>query len=296
MSDDGFRSWLKKQGYRPGSVRKAVADIGLLRSAPGFVPASAERVRDLRRAAALWERCKGRALDAPVPPLPPKATTLGPRQHLRRQKPAVSFDGRAYDALRAAIKLSPLPAARVLEVMFDTGLRVGDVLRVRYEALLDARRRLDGLLVLEVKGGEPVIHSITSSPAWGRLGAAMQAARALNVAALVSPGHDNPEADGPAYKATSRALKRFAEALGPEVAGRVHLHRIRRTIAVRMLAQGESVALVGKALNHRGGARTTNRYIDEGMALQAAEALRRLTSPSPGTTPSAPHVNKTRTP
>jgi site-specific recombinase XerD len=63
-----------------------------------------------------------------------------------------------------------------------------------------------------------------------------------------------------AYKQIDTRLKQVAREAG--LTERVHLHRLRRTVAVRALAQTNDIAAVQQMLGHR-SIQTTARYVDE---------------------------------
>jgi integrase len=73
------------------------------------------------------------------------------------------------------------------------------------------------------------------------------------------PDSSSESGDG-AYQAVNRALKRIGRDL--ELEGRVHLHRLRRTVAVQALRETENIRAVQELLGH-GSANTTMRYVDE---------------------------------
>ena len=109
--------------------------------------------------------------------------------------------------------------------------------------------------------------------AWERL-RPMLGAGYGNVATWVcSRGNGSPEAGQGAYKAVSRQLSTLAGMAG--VSGRVHLHRLRRTVAVRALRATKDVGAVQQLLGHSHPA-TTHKYLDEAREDDVAELQRQL--------------------
>lgn len=281
-------AWLRAQGYREASVIKAVADLRGYVAQPDLAtnPSSEQRQRDYRRA---WDfglaflatsekatdEILASKLGVPIPPRVYAKPRTGPRKLGRkRQQPAISHADAEWKALRAAIKADKSHAARVLEVCADTGLRIGDVLRVEARELRSGMAREDGVFSIIVKGGKPVLTSVETAPeAWQRLLVAMGSA--THAASSVSPGCDPqaPSSRSPAYKACDRRLKQLAEACG--TTGRAHLHRFRRTVVVRMIKRGVPIETIARVVHHE-SSRTTAGYGDEAMPRIGAAALRQI--------------------
>ena len=156
---------------------------------------------------------------------------------------------------------SSVPAA-VMSVLYATGLRVGDVLAVDRRALTEGRAH--GNIRLTAKGGDERLLAWAGAPEeWARLTMAFagQPATLHTVADLVT-GHPAAStlAKNAAYQRVDRTLKRLAEDAG--VPGQVHLHRLRRTVAVRALRSTQDITLVQQMLGHRNIA-TTAHYVNE---------------------------------
>ena len=292
MSIDDLTSalgtWLRDQGYREASVTKCVSDLRSYVAQPDLAtnPSSEQRQRDYRRA---WDfalgylATKGKATDeslsaelgVPIPPRVYAKPRTGPRKFGRkRQMPAVSHADAEWKVLRAAIKADKSVAARVLEVCADTGLRIGDVLRVEQRELRAGMTREDGVFTIIVKGGKPVLTSVETAPeAWQHLLGALGSS--THAACAVSAGCDphTPSSHSPAYKACDRKLKHLAEACG--TTGRAHLHRFRRTVIVRMIKRGVPIETVARTV-HQASSRTTAGYADENMPTIGAAALRQI--------------------
>jgi integrase len=288
MNTDALAAWLRAQGYREASVLKAVSDLRSYIAQPDLAtnPSSEQRQRDYRRAwdfalafLALTEKATDEILSAklgvPAPPRVFAKPRTGPRLLRRkRQMPAISHADAEWKVLRAAIKADKTVAARVLEVCADTGLRIGDVLRVEQKELRSGMTRADGVFTIIVKGGKPVFTSVETAPeAWQRLLGAMK--DASHAARAVSHDCDPhaPSSHSPAYKACDRKLKHLAEACG--TTGRAHMHRFRRTVVVRMIKRGVSLETVAKIVHHS-SSRTTAGYGDEAMPGIGAAALRQI--------------------
>jgi len=288
MNPDDIAKWLRAQGYREASILKAVGDLRAYIAHPDLAtnPSSEQRQRDYRRAwnfalmfMALREKATDETLSAVLGvPAPPRVLTrprTGPRKFGRkRQQPAISHPDAEWKILRAAIKADRSVAARVLEVCADTGLRISDVLRVEQRELRAGLVREDGVFAIVVKGGKPVLTSIETAPeAWQRLLTALGSS--THAALAVSPESDPhaPASRSPAYKACDRKLKHLAEACG--TSGRAHIHRFRRTVAVRLIKRGVSLETVAKILHHS-SSRTTAGYGDEAMPGIGAKALQQM--------------------
>ncbi len=281
---DDLAAWLRSQGYREASVLKAASDLRSYLAQPDLAtnPSSEQRQRDYRRA---WDFLIAKEkvtdeelvkrLGVPAPPRVFAKPRTGPRLLRRkRQLPAISHADAEWKVLRAAIRADTTVAARVLEVCADTGLRIGDVLRVEQRELRSGMARADGVFTIIVKGGKPVFTSVETAPeAWQRLLGAMK--DATHAARAVSPDCDPhvPSSHSPAYKACDRKLKHLAEACG--TTGRAHMHRFRRTVVVRMIKRGVPLETVARVVHHS-SSRTTAGYGDEAMPGIGAAALRQI--------------------
>ncbi len=195
-----------------------------------------------------------------------------------RSKPARSIPDGSWLAFTTALEgLSEADSGcAVLRVLSDTGLRIGDVLRLPLVELRVGER--SGRLDLTVKGGkERILHWAGAPEAWGALAAHARAARgrgAVTVAHLVSPG-SSPLAGDTAYKACARRMALIGREIDSEE--RWHLHRIRRTVLVRALEETHDIAAVQELGGHD-SITTTARYLDEGRAKETAELQRKLTA------------------
>jgi integrase len=238
-----------------------------------------ERARDYVRAWSDYQdfaRDTGRSTIRGVaaPPEPPERVKgRRKRQGPTRKREALSIEPKDWKALRNAVEADPSAQARVIEVMMATGLRVGDVLRIPPTRLRAAFQREDGLIRLELKGGKLWTTSVQGAPeSWQRLakvcGSAPTVAGAVN-----TKGDPDPEARAPGYEAVRWRFAKLAELAGVE--GRIYLHRLRRTVAVRALKKGISQEVVGKLLGHA-DTRTTAIYQDESMADLAAQTQRKI--------------------
>lgn len=278
---EGFATWLEERGYRRSTARKEVTDLRTHLQNPDVPRRPGQtyaRAMDYSRA---WDDYQEYAsavgrprLRGSRPPEAQKAPAGRRRRHKApRAREAVSIDAKDWKVLRKAVKADLAPSARVLEVMMATGLRVGDVLRVPPTRIRAAFTRDDGLIRLELKGGKLWTTSVQGAPeAWGALakvcGSAPTVAGAVN-----AKGDPSPEPRGPAYEAVRWRLQKLAAQVGLE--GRVYLHRLRRTVAVRALRKGRTQEEVAKLLGHA-DARTTSIYTDESMADLAAKMQREL--------------------
>lgn len=171
-------------------------------------------------------------------------------------------------------------AAAVLCLEAETGLRVGDVLRIPVRDL-DAGMEV-GRIELEQKGGgRRVLYVAGAGEAWKRLqrgcgvaqlAAAFHKRRITNVASCMCPS-DDVSSSGCAYKRCERLLKQAQKELGLD---RLHTHRLRRTMAVQALRLTGDVHAVGEALGHTPGSKATHTYLDEARPERVAELTKQV--------------------
>lgn len=284
MNLDAFEAWLVATGYRRQTVDATVADARQAlawdaegRELPARLRPSAQRVLDyldgvgspdpaLVEARGLFEAL------AEKPATDPRARRLA--RKARRKREARSIGDAEWQRLVAVIEHDPSTLGAALLVLAQTGLRVGDLLRLPRARLAEAQDT--GRLRLEVKGGEERTLPLDGAPdAWGRLWVAWQGAGNLRtVAWLVAPrGDGDVSSKGAAYKALARHLGRLADEA--EVTGRVHLHRLRRTVGVQALRVTEDVVAVQQLLGHA-SSQTTLGYLDEARPDRVAEVQRQV--------------------
>lgn len=275
MLIDDFKAWLEAEGYRPGTVRKTAADLASYLRNPSLAtnPSSIQRARDYYRAWLLWEEYResagvGPIADREAPPQPQK-----PRRRVRRKRrklDAESVSADDWKRLRTTVDADESAAAGALAVIMASGLRIADVLRVTRAQLDSAITRGEQSIRVEVKGGKTKIYPLL--PEWRAL--LEQHKPTSTVAACVCPSGDpNPESDGPAYKAVARKLKQLGNKAG--VTGRLHLHRLRRSVATQLIRKGASLDEVQRVLGHA-DIKTTQGYVDEQMADVVGKTLERL--------------------
>ena len=275
---EAFARWLTRKGYRPRTVDKTVSDLrSYLKNNTIIVGArTVARWEDYRRAYRLYKEfadLEGFRVPAPQPEYLAERPEVnrGERRERRRKKPALSIDENEWKRLRKAVKRDDLPESRVLEVMLATGLRVGDVLRVTPEAIEGALKRQDGLFTIELKGGKVIRYPVGGAEEeWTTLHRALRNGRHPHAAHMVS-GQKDPETRGAYFKVRDRFVE-LCEACS--LTGRTHLHRIRRTVAVRLLNRGVSLYDVQQLLGHE-DLRTTQRYTDEWSAGRMIDAIKK---------------------
>lgn len=181
----------------------------------------------------------------------------------RKSKPR-SFDPAAWKRLARAIVQAETPEARVLEVVMVTGLRIGDVLRIEHKQVKRAVE--EGVFEVVTKGGK-----VREIYVRGRLKTSFEklldtwsstkgGSSRPNVATWILPESRDPRPYFGAYQRVSRKLKNLAAKLGLD--GRIHLHRMRRTIAMQALSATKDIGAVQQLLGHESIA-TTQRYLDE---------------------------------
>jgi integrase len=269
-----FRAWLVGAGYRPQSAAKYASDAAcyLFQEKPGE-DVSKSRYAALKRARGMLEwYCDDGQAKLVLPEMAPEPSAENPRtakllsrraaQKHRKEVNLRSVDDDEWSKLWACVLDDDSVSARVVEVMMATGLRIGDVLRISVIALGNALLRKDGALDLEVKGGKIIPTTVDAArESWTKLHKAC--GRSWTVASAVAPGGKNETyADaggGGAYQAVSRTLKACAEDAG--VTGRVHPHRLRRTVGVQT-ARDVGRYAAQQLLGHTKGS-TTDTYLDE---------------------------------
>lgn len=278
---NAFQRWAA-QRYTARSVAKLLSDVQTMVRTKGEPPAAQRRIqrlKDYRWAWDVWDDCRrdGVALEVlPVErPVVPEAPKRGGRRarEPKRVLEVHSMSSEEYERVRAALTADPAPAARLVEIMALTALRYADVARVELEAL---RRALagDGTLRIVVKGEKAARISLEPArAAWeaaARLGAEIPGAKLLADVATGRAGSD-PEANGAAYQRCVRIIKRLGVTMG--IDGRVHLHRLRRTVGNELLRRGASMEDVQQVFIHDSIKTTERSYTDEHRAEQARRAL-----------------------
>lgn len=278
---NAFERWAL-QRYTPRSVHKLVADIRTMVRTKGEPPAAqrrAQRIRDYAWAWDVWGDCRADGVVLPELPLsrpvPPPAPKRGGRRgrEPKRVLEARSMTSEEYERVVEALAADPHPAARLVEVMARTGLRYADVARVGLAALRAALRTKQ-TLVIRVKGDkEARIDLEPALDAWqaiDTLGRGIPGA--VRVADVATGRRDSdPEADGAAYQRCVRIIKKHGAASA--VDGRVHLHRLRRTVGNELLRRGASMEDVQQVFIHDSVETTERSYADEHRAEQARRAL-----------------------
>lgn len=273
-----FAGWLERRGYRERTVADTVSDMKLLQrltyegeeiptrlrwaakrlvvySEEGYIDRWPDRMRTMAETLATC----GPEVESPFKP------------RKKRKHEAQSFGDAEWKRLTQAIELDDTPSARVLQVMADTGLRVGDVLGITKKRLELAQRT--GKIQVEVKGGDDRT-LFMEGPAWEALYATWSGNGARNVATLVCPDGDGSIRSGDcAYQRVRRALKRLGKKAG--VSGRLNTHRFRRTVGVQALRLTEDIPAVQQLLGHR-SPKTTMQYLDEARPERVAELQRQL--------------------
>lgn len=278
---EAFTAWLAERGYMPTSIGKLLRDLQTMATHGSEPPESADRsarLRDYRWAYGLWaEFCEEtrRTNKLVEPPEPAKKTR---RSGPRRQKPALSIPQFEWDRLEALVRKDASPAARVIEIMMETGLRVGDVLRAPLHAIDEALERGD-VLKLEVKGGQEKVFPLEPARrSWADLRARLaELEPSQRVCEGVSKG-SGWDASSAAYQAVRRKMQALGLAAG--IRTRIHVHRLRRSVGMQLLRAGVPLEHVQRVLGQR-DKKTTESYLDEDSADIASRALARRKRPPP---------------
>lgn len=277
-----FREWLASRQYAATTIQDAHRSLILTveRLAVGEPPP-----RHARAALVRWNAARADgievpegwdALDGALAKLDAvrQRSALGGRAAKRgkRTREARSLDDGSWSALIGKLGEHPEVAARVLEVMAGTGLRVGDVLRVEIAALRECEET--GTVRVVLKGGTLGTLRCDGAPeAWRGLCAACPGQSGL-VADAVAPGSaSGPAAGGAAYKRVSRLLHEVCGEAG--ITEAVWTHRIRRTVGVQAYRATEDTLAVRDLLQHR-SVRTTESYLSEARPDRVAALQRQI--------------------
>lgn len=172
-------------------------------------------------------------------------------------KQHAAFSSADFAKLVRALSRDTSPAGVVLHIEAVTGLRVGDLLTVSKRAFDTAHD--EALLELRRARGVTPIPVPFDARAWKRLRARWKPKReSETIAEWLCPSciGDPAEAGYGAYRQLDRHLKVVGERL--ELTGRVHLQRLRRTVAVQALREGADVKTVQRKLGHRSAQATTH--------------------------------------
>lgn len=263
--------WLKKHHYRESTQRATLRGLNAAKAAfaagerlPRTAEDAASRVltyasnvkdaEDLDPAFVEWLR--GHELEE-VKRLPKE----GPKTRVRQ---AVSLDQarwyKLHDWLQSSSRDGHSREDLVLFVVLRTGLRIGDVLRTPVSRIENGLKT--GVIQIERKGGrvKPVPLG-DNTAAWKALHAAAKKVGAVNVAQFLCRENPSPLPGDCAYQRANRRIKLYQRKL--KCVDSLHLHRLRRTIAVAALRETNGDLIkVQQMLGHDAIA-STQRYTDE---------------------------------
>lgn len=268
---DDFKRWLESRPGRGGRNLPSTTIDVYVRAASSILKegASAKRYGSLLGAARqlqLWPGCP-----ESLKPVLEELRAAGPTHG--RAKPARSVPASTWTKFTAELdkRASTSPALAVLKVLADTGLRIGDVLRIPTSELRSGAKsnRMD----LTVKGHKERVVNWDGAPdAWNALLEHAKKSKGKIIAEVVSEG-SSANAGSAAYKACARAMSALGSEIDPDE--RWHLHRMRRTVLVNALEETGDIAAVQQLGGHT-NIQTTARYLDEVRAKETAELQRKL--------------------
>jgi integrase len=269
-----FHEWLLSNHYSATTAKNTIPDLarGTVCLKLGKPLDSNARVA-LRRyvayadAAGFQDDTTKRALRAGIGAVVKLPSERAPE----RKHEARSFDEGDWDNLLSVVDSSADPRDITLAIMGSTSLRVGDVLRIVRSQVNKAVE--SGVLYSTRKGGGTKPMPLGIMEPWQRLLDGMTATGAWNVAEFVCPSSTSPDAGQCAYQRVNRRLKAIGRRFDME--GRCHLHRMRRTLAVRALETTENTVAVQHMLGHA-SAKTTMKYLDEVDVNRQRKLQRRL--------------------
>lgn len=283
MSAAEFESWLRARHYAESTIRVTVTGSALaLKAATGSTPVKLHpnaRV-SIRRYLAFVDDTN--AALAPVlrkrleELMTKKPVQLGGHvgKQKRKRKASAHEDDDWARLARALVEHDDIEA-RVLTVVVATGLRIGDLLRLPVEELRRGLR--EGVITVVAKGDREHLQPVEGAGgAWERLDTWIrehQRPAPKNIAGAVCPKNDSPLAGDCAYQRVNRYLKELCRDLGVE--GRIHIHRMRRTVIMQALRVTKDIHAVMKLANHR-DLRTTMAYTDEPMPERVGELQKQI--------------------
>ncbi len=302
-----FRDWLVAQDYAKQTAYiydravRRVLQLDIPGSETWLLPSSDTDFAALRRYATYLEKHDARPgkteLLAAVRALAERepATQVSRRREAqaRDRKTSVSIQDDEWSAFCGSLDGLESREALALDVLATTGQRVGDLLAVERSALELAQK--SGRLRVTVKGGK--FRILPWNEAWANL---WERWRADEKRAKVEPGwwptlgdwlvcrsvkrskREQGGRDHAGYKRMQRALASAAVASG--VSGRIHLHRLRRTVAVQAARVTKDLTLVQQLLGHS-SMQTTARYLDEARPDELAELQGQVSARFRKTTP-----------
>lgn len=256
MNEQAFVAWLQANHYRRTSIKKTLLDLKRAPSTDENVQLALRRYVTFAHASGVEDELTRLATSEGVGDI----SRLPKEKPKRRKLDAVSFQESDWQKLAGAVTGSIDPRDQVLWIMYTTGLRVGDVLRIERHVLDKAVK--DKLLAAERKGGTFVLVPLGLPEPWVALQRGMDQFTATStVAAYVTGARDgNPDAGGAAYQRIDRRLKYWQREL--KLSGRVHSHRLRRTVATHGYAETNDPVAVMQMLGNTSMA-ATQKYIDE---------------------------------
>ncbi len=273
-----FAEWLRHENYAPSTSRATLCRVEVLRShaselakrlqaSPHDLDAARRYGRYLgtRERLEAFDRLVQAALAAPRP-----RRRLQPHQRVHE---AVSFAESDWRRLVPELQRRREPEAAVVLVIVATGLRIGDILRLRKDSLGKALAGNSTDVVTIQKGGRTRRLPVEGAREhWQNL--FDRWTDGATVADWICPTSKlGAETPGGAYQRVRRHLRSVAAEL--KLGGRVHLHRLRRTVAVRALETTKDLHVVQQLLGHA-NMKATQTYTDELRSREVAELQQRL--------------------
>lgn len=277
MSAETFEVWMRVQDYRESTILTSARTIRRLEVQPAvdFAALSKQDMGVVRRYSAfVGEVGPASDFDDAVLSLGLDAKASGPWGKGRRKRMLRSFSETDWAALWERVTLDDYesePEDRVLEILMATGYRVGDILGVSRRNLHQAFR--SGVVVVEVKGGDMLQLPLGGAQdSWERLRDEWD--YGSTVAEWICPtGARGAQGGWGAYKRVQRRLYALGEIL--ELEEPVHLHRLRRTVAVNALRTTKDIHLVSQLLGHK-SVKATESYVDEARLAEIESLQQQL--------------------
>lgn len=283
-----FADWLRAEGYAASTISLTLAAAEQVRTWTADGRELPDRLRSpIKRMeqfglSQLFTPKEARAAQGVLNRPPPSRLQRSKAREARRRRVAPSINDAKWEQIQREFQAGAMAGdARdaVLFVMSQTALRIGDVLRLSRQRLSGGIR--SGVIRVIQKGDRERQLPVEGAPeAWAVLHAATEGYP--TVAHAVAPNGDgSPLGGGAAYQAVRRRLKKLGGAF--DVDGRVHTHRLRRTLAVQTIRATGSVDDARQLLGHS-SLNMALTYIDEEQPDRVAELQKILRKKRNGAT------------
>lgn len=286
MTTDGFESWLLDSGYREATVRKTVSAVATVleyHDRTGKLPKGISHPTMLALGKLVYfgiarpngyQNLIGALRGLGVKPCAPAPM---PRRAALERVSITDADWQKLAAelgRRAKGKGFRHREYIVLWFMVHTGLRIGETLGIEIASI--DRAQQTGLLYLERKGGHRKAIPVAGATEPLALLVTAFDRRYQKICQWIC---DDASATALAPDASYQRCRRAFQGLGRQLGidGRIHLHRIRRTVAVQALRLRRDTKAVQQLLGQQ-SIKSTEQYVDELRQLDVATLQQDLQS------------------